>query len=82
MLDLRPGVAASRVLGVPHPTLGEVVHAEVVPKAGAELDAVRSPCQRRLSAHRAPQRNVVVATVPMTGSGMGARASPCRSPAG
>jgi long-chain acyl-CoA synthetase len=75
VLDAQPGVAASRVFGVPHPTLGEVVHAEVVPKAGAEVDAdlVRRACQQRLSAHKVPQRVVLVAAVPMTGSGKVAR---------
>lgn len=71
LLDATPGVAASRVFGVPHATLGEVTHAEVVPEPGAELDpeALRRLCQERLSAHKVPQRIVVTAAIPMTRSG-------------
>ncbi|HMV69369.1 MAG TPA: class I adenylate-forming enzyme family protein [Myxococcota bacterium] len=75
VLDAWPGVAASRAYGVPHPTLGEVVHAEVVPDpdGAVDVEALRRACQARLSGHKIPQQIVVVASVRMTGSGKVAR---------
>lgn len=71
LLDTIPGVVQSRVFGVPHPTLGEVVQAEVVPDqaVGLDVDAMRRICQERLSAHKVPQRIMVVGSIAITGSG-------------
>jgi long-chain acyl-CoA synthetase len=40
LLEQHPDVAAALCAGVPDERLGEVVHAVIVPRAGAELDAV------------------------------------------
>ncbi len=72
------GVAASRVFGVPHPAMGEVVYAEVVARADVTLDleALRRVCQQRLSGHKVPQRITLVEQIATTGTGKVARAAP------
>ena len=78
----RPVKAQTFPLDAMVPTLsqvwGEVVHAEVVAAVGAQPDpdALRRACQERLSAHKVPQRVVVVADVPMTRTGKVARREP------
>ncbi len=71
VLDSLPGVAASRVIGVAHPILGEVVHAQIeaAPGSAVDLDALRRACQERLSAHKVPQRLELVASLPRTRTG-------------
>jgi acyl-CoA synthetase (AMP-forming)/AMP-acid ligase II len=78
VLEADPTVARCRVFGQPHPVWGEVVHAEVVAAVGAQPDpdALRRACQERLSAHKVPQRVVLVADVPMTRTGKVARREP------
>lgn len=71
ILDLHPQVAVSRVFGGPHPLLGEVVEAEVVPTVGSAPDVgtLMEHCRVHLSAHKVPQRIALVEQVRMTPTG-------------
>jgi fatty-acyl-CoA synthase len=53
-----PGVKIAETVGVPHNTLGEMVVACVVPKAGATIDEgqVRAFVSKRLSSYKVPRR--------------------------
>lgn len=75
VLDAHEGVAQSRVYGVAHPVMGEVVAAEVVPVDGATLDPtdLRRWCRARLTNYKTPQRIEVVEAVAMTRTGKVAR---------
>lgn len=75
VLDSLDGVAVSRVFGVPHATMGEVVHAEVVAREGAALDVdvLRRACQQRLSGHKVPNQIDLVSSIAHTGTGKVAR---------
>ena len=66
-----PDVLDCAVIGVPHPHLGEVPVACVVPRAGQPVDvqALAAHCRSLLSAYKVPQQIHVVATIPRTGSG-------------
>lgn len=72
VLDSHPSVVQSRVFGISHPTLGEVVRAELV-----ALDSAESPgesglisfCRQSLSAFKIPQRIDFVDWIEKTGSG-------------
>jgi len=70
-LDALPGVAASAVIGVPHPDFGEAVVACVVPTPGSPLDeaAVRTALRERLAAFKIPKRVVVMADLPRNAMG-------------
>jgi malonyl-CoA/methylmalonyl-CoA synthetase len=70
-LDDLPGVAASAVIGVPHPDFGEAVVACVVPVAGATLaeGAVREALRARLAAFKIPKRVLVMADLPRNAMG-------------
>jgi long-chain acyl-CoA synthetase len=56
-ISLLPGVAEVAAIGVPHATYGEAVHAIVVPRAGATLDAqtVIAHCRERIAAYKCPR---------------------------
>ncbi|MDX5351354.1 MAG: AMP-binding protein [Paracoccaceae bacterium] len=70
-LDDLPGVAASAVIGLPHPDFGEAVVACLVPAAGAVLDeaAVRAALRDRLAAFKIPKRVLVMAEFPRNAMG-------------
>jgi malonyl-CoA/methylmalonyl-CoA synthetase len=70
-VDDLPGVAASAVIGVPHPDFGEAVVACVVPAAGAALEegAVREALRARLAAFKIPKRVLVMAELPRNAMG-------------
>jgi acyl-CoA synthetase (AMP-forming)/AMP-acid ligase II len=59
------------VVGAPHPQLGEVVVAFVVPRPGHTVDgeALLSHCRTQMSAYKVPQSVHLVDTIPRTGSG-------------
>jgi fatty-acyl-CoA synthase len=67
-----PGVKIAETVGVPHKTLGEMVVACVVRKAGATLDEdqVRSFVSKRLSSYKVPRRVLFVpeSELALTGS--------------
>ncbi|MGC5615404.1 class I adenylate-forming enzyme family protein [Georgenia sp. Z1491] len=65
------GVADAAVVGAPHPMLGEVPVAYVVPPDGSALDheAVLSACRKDLSYFKVPAELIEVNEIPRTGSG-------------
>jgi malonyl-CoA/methylmalonyl-CoA synthetase len=70
-LDDLPGVAASAVIGVPHPDFGEAVVACLIPSAGAVLDetGVRHALRDRLAAFKIPKRVLVMPELPRNAMG-------------
>jgi fatty-acyl-CoA synthase len=58
VLALYPGVKVGRTVGVPHPTLGEIVVSCVVPHESAALDepAIRDFLKERLASYKVPRR--------------------------
>jgi malonyl-CoA/methylmalonyl-CoA synthetase len=70
-LDDLPGVAASAVIGVPHPDFGEAVVACLVPAAGASLaeDQVRTALRDRLAAFKLPKRVLILDELPRNAMG-------------
>jgi malonyl-CoA/methylmalonyl-CoA synthetase len=83
-LDDLPGVAASAVIGVPHPDFGEAVVACVIPAAGAMLDgeAIRNALRDRLAAFKLPKRVLVVPELPRNAMGKVQKAELRKSHAG
>jgi len=70
-LDDLPGVAASAVIGVPHPDFGEAVVACLIPSAGAVLDEaeLRHALRNRLAAFKIPKRVLVMPELPRNAMG-------------
>jgi malonyl-CoA/methylmalonyl-CoA synthetase len=70
-LDDLPGVAASAVIGVPHPDFGEAVVACLVAAKGAGLDegGVRAALRDRLAAFKIPKRVLVLEDLPRNAMG-------------
>lgn len=65
-----PGVEESRVSGQPHPRLGAVPRAEIVPKAaGCDVEALRAHCVRGLSSYKVPVEFTIVAAIGKTPGG-------------
>jgi long-chain acyl-CoA synthetase len=65
-----PGIKESRVFGRPHPRLGEVPSAEIVPDGpGCDLNALQAHCARALSPYKVPLEFRVVDAVPRTPGG-------------
>ncbi|MBM3643171.1 MAG: long-chain fatty acid--CoA ligase [Alphaproteobacteria bacterium] len=56
-ISLLPGVAEVAVVGVPDPRYGEAVHAIIVPRPGARLDAeqVIAACRERIAGYKCPR---------------------------
>lgn len=67
-LAIAPGVHAVVVLGMPHPHLGQVVTAVLVPQHGAELDgtSLRRHAASLLSPTHRPRRWYAVEQLPLT----------------
>jgi len=65
-LDAQPGVLESAVVGVPHPDLGEVPVAILVPQAGAAPDtqAIAAAAEVALARFKRPRRLVLVDALP------------------
>jgi malonyl-CoA/methylmalonyl-CoA synthetase len=66
-LDDLPGIAASAVIGVPHPDFGEAVVACVVGQV--EPESVRAALRERLAAFKIPKRVLVLADLPRNAMG-------------
>jgi long-chain acyl-CoA synthetase len=66
-----PDVADAAVFGIPHEELGEVVHAVVVPRPGADLDpeALLAWCREQLSAYKCPRGLELAAELPRLPTG-------------
>ncbi|MDX2361545.1 MAG: class I adenylate-forming enzyme family protein [Crocinitomicaceae bacterium] len=64
-------ISLSRVSGVPHPLMGQIIQAEIVLKNVTEIDIeeVLTYCRKRLSTYKIPQKLVIVKSLEMTGSG-------------
>lgn len=75
VLDSHPSVRASRIYGVSHPLMGEIIQAEVVlnENAKVETEDLLHYCRQKLSTYKLPQRIKFVTELPMTGSGKIAR---------
>lgn len=70
ILEQHPGVLRARVTMRPHPQLGEVVHAEVEPRAaGLRAEEVLAFCRRHLSGPKVPASLDVVDEIAQTPSG-------------
>lgn len=70
-LDDLPGVAASAVIGVPHPDFGEAVVACLVAAPGATLEEerVRRALRDRLAAFKLPKRVLILDDLPRNAMG-------------
>ena len=70
-LDDLPGVAASAVIGVPHPDFGEAVVACLVAGKDADLgeDSVRAALRDRLAAFKIPKQVLVLDDLPRNAMG-------------
>ncbi|MDZ4086881.1 MAG: AMP-binding protein [Tabrizicola sp.] len=70
-LDDLPGVAASAVIGVPHPDFGEAVVACLVAAPGAALaeEPVRVALRDRLAAFKLPKRVLILDDLPRNAMG-------------
>jgi fatty-acyl-CoA synthase len=66
-----PGVKIAATVGVPHDTLGEIVVACVVPKAGATVDetSVRAFVSKQLSSYKVPRRVLILKESDLTLTG-------------
>lgn len=71
VLDALPGVAATAVIGVPHPDFGEAVVAIVTPRAGMVLDedVLRQHLQDRLANYKRPKRILIASDLPRNAMG-------------
>jgi len=66
-----PAVAMCAVIGIPHPTWVEAVHAVVVLRPGASLDAdaVRAHCRDSIAGYKCPKSVEFRAELPLSGAG-------------
>lgn len=72
VLAMHPEVRMSRVTGRPHPLMGEVVHADVVPRNAAEAptgEELIAFCRKRLSGFCVPASLAFVDRIKRTASG-------------
>ncbi|MDO9707680.1 AMP-binding protein [Paracraurococcus lichenis] len=71
VLVQHPSLAEVAVVGVPHPEMGEQVHAVVVPRAGAvpEVAALEAWCRERLAGPKRPRSWEIAAELPRSEAG-------------
>lgn len=76
LLGSHPEVAAALSTGVPHASLGEVLHSVVVPRAGCAPDpaALRDWLAKRLERYKLPERIESVQALPVGSTGKASRA--------
>jgi long-chain acyl-CoA synthetase len=67
-----PGLAECAVIGIPHETWGEAVHAVVVPREGEtpEAEAIIAHCRALIAGYKCP-RTVEISAEPLPKSGAG-----------
>jgi len=70
-LATHPGIGAAAVVGVPDDRLGEVGHAFVIPRPGAQLDsaALNQWCREQMANYKVPRRFEIVDAFPLNASG-------------
>jgi long-chain acyl-CoA synthetase len=67
---LHPQVVDCAVVGVAHPTLGEVPYLFVVAeRSQLDVESLLAHCRRSLSSYKIPEATHIVAEIPRTGSG-------------
>ena len=67
---LHPDVIDCAVVGVPHPTLGEVPYLFVVAEQSQlNVESLLAHCRKSLSSYKIPEATHIVAEIPRTGSG-------------
>ncbi|CAN5788758.1 long-chain fatty acid--CoA ligase [soil metagenome] len=66
-----PGVAACAVIGIPSADWGEAVHAVVVAKSGASVDAESfiAHCKKLIAGYKCPRTVALVDALPLSGAG-------------
>ncbi len=69
VLDLHSSVIQCRVYSGSHRLTGEIVEAEVIAKANADIEEIITHCRKYLSPFKVPQRIQIVDEIEMTGSG-------------
>ncbi len=71
-ISLLPGVAEVAVIGIPDAKWGEMIHAIIVPRAGANLtaEAVIDHCRTQIAGYKCP-RSVEFRDTPLPLSGAG-----------
>lgn len=68
VVQKHPKVMLAAVIGVPHPTMGEVGRLYVVPKEGEELteDEIKAYCKTELASIKNPREIVIRSSLPLT----------------
>ncbi|MCC5808900.1 MAG: long-chain fatty acid--CoA ligase [Ectothiorhodospiraceae bacterium] len=71
VLARHPAVASCAVIGIPHETWGEAVHAVVVPREGStpDEDELRNFCREFLAGYKCPKTVEFRGELPMSGAG-------------
>lgn len=71
MIARHPAVAACAVIGIPHDTWGEAVHAVVVCKPGATLaeEEIREHCRQVIAGYKCPKSVEFRVQLPLSGAG-------------
>lgn len=71
IIETYPGIIQSKVVGIPHSLMGQIIHAEIILDDGQEIDIeeVLTYCRKRLSTFKVPQSVKIVSELTMTGSG-------------
>jgi acyl-CoA synthetase (AMP-forming)/AMP-acid ligase II len=71
VLETIPEVKLAKIYGVPHPLMGQIIEAEILPNEGATIDveAILTYCRKRLSTYKVPQKLKIVTEMPLTPTG-------------